>query len=272
VAVPDKPNILWEHPLSYNINAVDNCRSVMTSVEHPFMEKWGFTFQPHVAQLNGVTVVAPMDYRIQAGPMYFLIHFDPGSARYPFNDGGEYRAPTTTRLFSHRLKPQQAPEVSVSESKQSTEGKSPRGKMDRRARLKGSSAKAGSKKGSQSTFDMNKLLSGDGVKDEVSSLGHVHKNLSSRISSLVQDSADEVYIDISVLHMTSGSQRFSLRLRQRRDFKNLYDGTVTFTDQDVGGKVEMFLRLPNVKVGEYAPLKISEWLVIKREDTFPEGF
>merc|ERR1712232_1433369 len=77
------------------------------------------------------------------------------------------------------------------------------------------------------------------------SVGTMHQQLGQRISTTaVQDSGDEVHIDVSVINAVNGSQRYSLRLHQHRYYSNMYERRLFFSDLDVGGRVEMFMRLP----------------------------
>lgn len=104
-------------------------------------------------------------------------------------------------------------------------------------------------------------------------VGAMHQQLGQPLSSIVQDSLDAVHVDISVLSALNGHQRYALRLQQHRHLTNLYEGHMFFSDQDVGGRVEMFMRLRSgAENPQYAPLKIGEWLVIRKDEQLPADF
>lgn len=104
-------------------------------------------------------------------------------------------------------------------------------------------------------------------------IGVMHEMIADSMEPYVQDAAELVHVEISVLHHASSTQRYCVRLRQRLDVANMFDGRLYFADVDVGCKVEMTLRFPGaLDKTDYAPLKIGEWVVIKKEESYPEGF
>jgi len=98
--------------LRYVISTSDQCQSILTSLDHPLKDKFGYALQPIASHLYGITLVTPRDHKVLAGQVYFLICFDPACERYP----AKYVPPhsetplplTATRLFSHRLKQTEA--------------------------------------------------------------------------------------------------------------------------------------------------------------------
>jgi len=100
--------------------------------------------------------------------------------------------------------------------------------------------------------------------DAVCAVGVMHEVLSSRIEPMVQDCNDPVHVDISFVDYLTGTQHIVLRLTRRKDFHNLYEAVVPISDREVGNKIEMFLRLPQQRECDYGPLKIGEWLIVRK--------
>lgn len=95
--------------------------------------------------------------------------------------------------------------------------------------------------------------------------------LKEHLESSVQDIRDDLHIDVSV--RTSGNnERYVMRLHQRPDFPELYDGLLYFTDHDQEGRIEMYIRFPRGQASQYAPLKVAEWTIARRDEQFPSGF
>lgn len=81
-----------------------------------------------------------------------------------------------------------------------------------------------------------------------------------------QDTGGEVHLDLSV-----HEGKYVLRLRQRSDFRELFEGLFRFGEEDIGSRVELFLRFPRANTAEYAPQKIGEWKICQNEQ-YPIGF
>eukprot|EP00929_Paragymnodinium_shiwhaense_P099707 TRINITY_DN6149_c0_g1_i1.p1 TRINITY_DN6149_c0_g1~~TRINITY_DN6149_c0_g1_i1.p1 ORF type:complete len:1180 (+),score=265.70 TRINITY_DN6149_c0_g1_i1:200-3739(+) len=285
VALHGSPEAFTEHPLKYSVTTSEYCGCLLTSLEHPWRDFFGFSVQPPAAQNQQVTLVTPTDYRVTAGYVYFAVCVDTRSPYYPqasnrLNDPPI--RPTATRLFSHRLAPQKPPKREGEASRGSKQH--PAATQTVKAEGAGDKAAAQAAKKSRSraarraTMKMRAVAADYRANSIVPegatcAVGRLHRMIAEPLQPHVQDAADMVHVDISVLHYLSGAQRYCLRLRPRADVANLFDGLVYFADVDVNCKVEMMLSYPGAHDRpEYAPLKIGEWVVIKREESFPEGF
>jgi hypothetical protein len=263
----ESPDKFIKHPLKYTITASDTCPALLTSIDHPVMATFGYAVQPFITQVYGITI-SPVEYRLPTGEVYFLICFDPACVNYPGKVSQEAK-PAATTLFSHRLARQKADPGAKHEGAGPSEGFN-------------STRKKGNKRGitflgednSKPSKKITTKLDESSCADSVfCSVGTMHQQLGKRLSSLVQDSSDVVHVDVSVLNAANGSQRYAVRLHQHRYYSNLYEGHLFFTDLDVGGRVEMFMRLPcTTEKPEYAPLKIGEWLIIRMDEQLPAGF
>ena len=65
---------------------------------------------------------------------------------------------------------------------------------------------------------------------------------------------------------------YVLRLQQRPDLPGLYDGLIWLSDNDVGGRVELFVRFPHGHAAQFTPFKLAEFSIIRKEEQFPMGF
>jgi len=273
------PETFIEHPFKYSLSTSEFCSCLMSSLEHPLVDIFGYALQPPAAQVNWASIICPTDYRVAHGYVYFAVCIDPKSPLYPKASRGLNDPPvlpTATRLFSHRLKAQKPPSRHErSGSKELGDG-SP-GSLRRKSRFakrrttimrpRGSGTGIGSDSKALSRLETKAM---EGAKCAV---GVLHELVRKPMQPYVQDAAQLVHVDISVLHFSSAWQRYCVRLRQRPDFKTLYDGLLYFADVDVDCKVEMHLSYPGAhNKPDFAPLKIGEWVVIKKEEMLPEGF
>merc|ERR1712176_902782 len=96
-------------------------------------------------------------------------------------------------------------------------------------------------------------------------VSYLQAMLAENFGASAQDAQGIAQVDVLLLKPGTHRQRYMLRLQQRSDFPELHDGFIHFADQDVGGHVELFLRFPHCEFAEYAPLKIGEWTIVRRE-------
>mmetsp|Transcript_72570 Transcript_72570/g.201269 ORF Transcript_72570/g.201269 Transcript_72570/m.201269 type:complete len:311 (-) Transcript_72570:41-973(-) len=258
VALPSAPNVLHEHNLMYSIIATDQCPNLISSWSSALRDRFGFAMQTLTAQMQGIMIMSPMEYEVRAGCVYFLISFDPASqwraAEFTQLPGDAPLRPVGTKLFSNRLG-----------NAKYADGV---GRHDQReGRGSGNSARAKARRIRKSHSNSVKSHS----SEVVCAIGTMQERLGTELAGIVQDAPDEIHVDISVLHFNGGTQRYAMRLQQRRDFMNLYEYVAFFSDQDVACRVEMFLHLPTDKLeiprrAEYCPLKIGEWIIVRSDD------
>jgi len=265
---PSEPDVLVEHPIRYHITTSEACQNLLISLDHPLGSRFGFGFQSPFVQAHGITVIAPVLYRMRAGFVHFLVHVDAEAySQLDLSDGPE---PYGTSLFSHRLAPLEKPsEEEVQEREERAE----------RQRLLASRTQASL--GKHGSF----CLTGgstQGLSHPVDAINELHEILQPNIGPLVQDIRHSVHIDISVLAVYQGStagsapticQRYVKRLHRRSDLPELYDRLLWFPESDADHcVVEMLLRFPRTQAHQYAPLKIGEWKLTRSEEDFPAGF
>lgn len=111
VSSHEDPRSLFIHDFKYQVSAAPSCPVLVRSVEDPLMQKFGYANMQTEAYFNGVTLLAPMKYRVTVGKCYFLVHVDKQKALQAAmqalagnmmgEEDGEH-----TNLFSHRLLPQ----------------------------------------------------------------------------------------------------------------------------------------------------------------------
>lgn len=87
---------------------------------------------------------------------------------------------------------------------------------------------------------------------------------SEQLDPLVQDTRNAVHVCVTLPQIGDFSRQYHVRLQQRPDFGDLYDGMVTLSERHIGGKVEMFVRFPQ-GTSQYIPLKISEWYIGEKD-------
>jgi len=112
------PDMAMQHPLTYVIVSADKVPNLLVSMQHPHAQKFGFAPLVATAQLNRISVIAPVSYRLCIGPVYFLFHVPelatepiasdgqehPTSAFSSMTDTIEGTAGGGTTLFSTRLR------------------------------------------------------------------------------------------------------------------------------------------------------------------------
>jgi len=110
----DQPRTLHLQSFSYQISAAASCPVLLRSLEDKLMSKYGYGMITAEAQLNGLTVLSPLKYRVPTGKCYFLVIVDVeralSAARQALPEGLEVKVKSQddeqTTLFSHRLMPE----------------------------------------------------------------------------------------------------------------------------------------------------------------------
>jgi hypothetical protein len=62
------------HSLKYIIQTSDICHNLLPSLQHPLLQKYGFAPVLPTAQLNQISLISPVNYRVSVGQVYFLLH------------------------------------------------------------------------------------------------------------------------------------------------------------------------------------------------------
>jgi len=110
VSSHEDPRSLFIHDFKYEVSAAPSCPVLVRSIEDPLMQKFGYANMQKEAYFNGVTLLAPMKYRVTVGKCYFLVYLDKRKAleaaveSLSGNIMGEENG-ERTNLFSHRLLP-----------------------------------------------------------------------------------------------------------------------------------------------------------------------
>lgn len=242
---PWAPLKLESHPLVYTIMADETVPNLLMSLDHPLVEKYGFTQVQNSMMYYGVTVIAPCTFRlVNKNHIYFLLHVDRKNKNWPTDPPsqtcGKEPGPS---LFSSRL-PDHVPVA----------------KKD----ALGESGTIGSQ--TKSLRVENKR---DQLSLSINALTTFYSSFQGGLSKQVQESDDDIHIDI-VLGLGTMSST-AVQLSPRSDFPDLFEGFILFADEDAGSKVEAFIRFPREQKIEYQPHKLAEWLVVRPEH-YPIGF
>lgn len=289
VSTHKSPEVLLDSPLKYTITSAETCQNLLISVEHALKEKFGFCALQIRSQIYGVTILAPTTHRVRSGYAYFLVHIDPKNRSKPNEPqvpaGEAPPPPTATLLFSDRLAPPLTTQAGLGKhrrtrgsfgngDRQGTMNSEDLNKTDATLRATTGGSKSSSLRHSVTgATRMSSTLGSLGATtnmDTCCAIGALHDLLSDPdqgIESFVQDTAGGVHLDLSI-----NDGKYMHRLRQRPDFPDLHEGTFQFDENEAGSKIEMFLRFPRGHASSYIPLKISEWLMIRRKEHFPMGF
>eukprot|EP00933_Yihiella_yeosuensis_P017569 TRINITY_DN14643_c1_g1_i1.p1 TRINITY_DN14643_c1_g1~~TRINITY_DN14643_c1_g1_i1.p1 ORF type:complete len:827 (-),score=85.35 TRINITY_DN14643_c1_g1_i1:121-2601(-) len=244
-----KPGILQPHAWTYTLIAGEGFNCPLTSPEHPLRSRFGYCPLTTVAKLLGVTIIAPFNYAIRTGYVYFLVQVDPNILLA--EDESHPRPSTNTSSEIFRM-------------------------------LQEESAAAAETKGDGEIDDFHESGSkGGGSKKKVphysraeGETGYVWKMqdlVRQDMDSKVQDMLGRMHFEISVIENESRIERYTTRLQQREGFPQLFDGLVAFSSFDNNCRVEMLLRVnePNGQGVRMKSLKISEWTVVPREEILP---
>lgn len=276
------PEVLIESPFKYIITSAETCQNLLISAEHALKEKFGFVQMQIIAQIYGVTILAPTTHRVRSGHAYFLIHFDHNNRNLPpipqVPPGDAQPHPTTTLLFSDRLAPPKVNEKIRRTNRDSLRGSMSMIEDDKLAtastlrslvRTQANNQAPQPAGGTSERKSRTSMLSTSG-QETCCAIGALHETLGDPelgIEPFVQDCSGSYHLDLS---MSDG--RYMQRLRQRPDFPELYEGTFQLDESEAGAKIELFLRCPKGHASTYTPLKIAEWLIIRRKEHFPMGF
>eukprot|EP00928_Gymnodinium_smaydae_P017909 TRINITY_DN16834_c0_g1_i1.p1 TRINITY_DN16834_c0_g1~~TRINITY_DN16834_c0_g1_i1.p1 ORF type:complete len:1230 (+),score=214.83 TRINITY_DN16834_c0_g1_i1:63-3752(+) len=274
VSLPESPHKMVPHQLKYIIEAVEGCQSYLQSIEHPLAKKFGYFLQTPIAQCFGVTVAAPLMYKVRAKTVYFAMCFDPENEFYLAETQREART-GPTRLFSTRLAssseaapdPSGAPAADPSPVGTGRRSKQRKAKVVKPVASERSQSSASAAAARSTTMESSKRVKSKqaNLNGEACVVRAMQEALGPKLSRVVQDARDAWHVDLSLITPGPSSiQRYGIRLRQRAGFSNLYEGFLHLRDRDVGCRVEMYIRAPRSGAAraQCTPLKIGEWLVV----------
>jgi len=249
-SLPSAPDVLIKHPTKYHITTSDLCPNLLISLEHPLKDKFGFAYQSPYVQAHGIAVIAPMLYRLRTGFVYFSVQVN--AEAYSQNGIDTSSASGGTRLFNHRL-----------------------GLEKRNRDMAASMQRRKQSLGAHAAQDQSMN------QPSVCVIKELHQRLQPALEPAVQEIQHSIHIDINVWQTVFGPtvgspgvvvQRYTKRLHRRTDLPEFYERLLWFSDNDADCVVEMLLRFPQTQVEQYAPLKIGEWRLTRREEDFPAGF
>lgn len=310
-APKSSPDGMIEHWLKYEITTTENCQNLLHSMEHPMRQMYGYALQPPACHQLGVSVLAPLQFRVQAGYVYFLAYIDPEAHRFigAFSDkattaAAAAGAATSRAVLGTFTKPAKALFGDrlgvVAEQGQDEEPEVVEFQLRRHSKLAttevrglrlreqvGASGRGGAHaRVSSGTPDsvesappmprrrgVVRPKTHHAEPQEVPVVRMLHTALAEKLSSSVQACHQMAHVDVSLVDAPDGEKRTVrcvLRLRRRSDLSELHDGLLYFSDQDVGGRVEMHIHFPLGQ--DFPPLKIGEWLIARKDALFPIGF
>jgi len=265
LATVESPNVLQVHPFKYNIVTTELCHAPLYSFEHPLREKFGFCPMPAAAKIYGITIAAPLNYCIRTGFVYFLVHIDPALVRKEAMGQPSGVVPTSL-LFTELCQEESRKGARLDDARDSFSVGASRATPET----------GGSTSGDDRQEDKRPTLKKAGTKtiDEplLGAVASFHRCIEEQLEvEQVQDTSGNTHLDLAVAEGGSHHLRYVVRLRQRCEFPELYDGVIFFDDRDAGSRVEMFLRLPRGEASLQAPLKIGEWTVVSGSELLPHG-
>jgi hypothetical protein len=292
VSSEENPSVMVRHPLKYTIGTGDSCQTLLSSMEDPFLNKFGYPEVKAAAHLHGIILLAPSTYRIVIGQCYFLAYVDKaqavaratlttsggdmgGTARMPDIHGcgldpiEEHRGFTApmkppTTLFSERLLPGVQPGPQVVD----TDARGTKESVSRGTKESVSPQAVGFADGTASAGpgEISRRMSKESTK-KIDKASELHNAVRAYVEPQTQDSrGGEVHLDL-VMHNGACVHR----LREREDFPGFYEGLFHFSEEDALTMVKLAVRIPRAQASIYAPRALSEWLVCRPEH-FPLNF
>lgn len=260
LSTTQRPRKLVEHPLKYSIRSLESRSFPLTTVEDPPSQKYqryGFCPVPPTAQLLGMTILAPMEYGLLPGSLYFLVHIQPAClpVEVPPEPVGEMRP---TQLFErlrcdHEEAEERALEMQVIKQKDplfSAERGDASTRMDEMLR----------RRSFQNTQRMMLHRPSVAAMDPtVNVMRRLHHGLELHLAERTQDLPQMMHLDLVVRESRSNQQRFALRLQRKLDHPEFYEGVLHLADHDPGAKIELYYRITEETYR--APLKVGEWRV-----------
>eukprot|EP00435_Cladocopium_sp_Y103_P038286 s2384_g10.t1 len=243
LSTTQRPRKLVEHPLKYSIRSLESRSFPLTTVEDPPSQKYqryGFCPVPPATQLLGMTILAPMEYGLLPGSLYFLVHIHPAClpVEVPPEPVGEIRP---TQLFErlrceHEEAEDRALEMHVIQQKDplfSVMGDHST-RMDEMLR----------RRSFQNTQRM--MLHRPSVAEmdpTVNVMRRLHHGLELHLAERTQDLPQMMHLDLVVREARSNQQRFALRLQRKLDHPEFYEGVLHLADHDPGAKIELYYRI-----------------------------
>lgn len=264
----NEPLVMLKHPWRYSIITGDTCQTLLSSLEDPLVGLFGFARISLEAQHHGIFIVSPTSHRILIGSCYFLVYVDEekalARAQERLNEEeAEEESMKQARNFSKRR------HSALTVPRSDTQG------TENLAEGQPANRIHGSRNEDNTTLFSRRLLrektsqygedvaGAESMHEELQSL---HKAMRDTFHLHTQDSNGNIHLDLVGQYGDS-----LIQLRQRTDFRGFYEALVTFTEWEVGRKLKLQVRFPQIQIEKFTPLTICEWVVCKREH-FPIGF
>ncbi|CAE8617517.1 unnamed protein product [Polarella glacialis] len=215
--------------------------------ENSYLRKFSGTLRksmPAAAKIYGITIAAPLNYCIRTGFVYFLVHIDPALVRKEAMGQPSGVVPTSL-LFTELCQEESRKGARLDDARDSFSVGASRATPET----------GGSTSGDDRQEDKRPTLKKAGTKtiDEplLGAVASFHRCIEEQLEvEQVQDTSGNTHLDLAVAEGGSHHLRYVVRLRQRSEFPELYDGVIFFDDRDAGSRVEMFLRLPRGEASE----------------------
>lgn len=108
----ETPRQVQQQPLWYTVRTTGQCQSLLRSIDDRMISKFGFVKTELETQLSGVTILAPLQYRVLVGQVYFLVYVDQSVAlsaareALPLHKASEEEE-SGPSIFSSRLLPKE---------------------------------------------------------------------------------------------------------------------------------------------------------------------
>jgi len=243
----DSRDKLQEHPWKYTIMSAEGCACPMGSLDHPLYERFGFCPVPAAAQVHGATVMAPLDYNVRTGVVYFMVHIHPEKLREEVMSQPTGEMPKS--LLWQKL--EEAANAAEREAIVNCIVSIPDPLFQPKEAQQMQSQKA--------------------VDPVVGGVRRMLHEMQSEMGDQVQDSNGYLHFDLAILQHETRQLRYVVRLQQQPGFPEVFDGLLPLQDQDIGSKIELYMRITRGEGSQHTPLKIGEWTVSSASEMLPSG-
>jgi len=259
ISTNQRPRKLVDYPLRYGIRSLESRSFPLTTVEDPPSQKYqryGFCPVPPAAHLLGLTILAPMEYGLSPGSLYFLVHVHPRNlpVEVPPEPVGEVHP---TELFARLRQEQQEVEDHALE-KEIIKQKDPlfSDDSDDATRLQDLMQRRNFQNAQRMMLHRPSVAAMDPT---INVMRRLHHGLEHHLSERTQDLPQNLHFDLMVREGRSNKQRFAIRMTRKLGHPEFYEGVVHFADHDPGAKIELYYRI--TEEVDRAPLKVAEWRV-----------
>ncbi|CAJ1439970.1 unnamed protein product [Effrenium voratum] len=259
VATTERPRKLVEHPFKYIIKSTESSPCPVSSIEHPAFQNFGFCPLAAAAQPLNVTLLAPLEYGLLPGSVYFLVYL-PGQGLDPDPEPvGEVPRSQLFQLL--QADSEEAEQAALESDLIKTRDPLFQEELDRSQRLQQMTQRRHFQTTQKMMLHRSSRLEMDPI---VNLVRRLHHGVEVHLKDRTQDLPGNVHLDLVISEARSHRQRFAYRLQRCLGFPDFFEGVLHLNDHDAGCCVELFYRVCQEQ--RKAPLKIGEWSVARPND------